>query len=141
MHAMATITGDSGRAAADIIEAAQKRHVPVLTKREAAGQAGISVEGWDKVIRTGRGRDTTFAAMARVVGVEADVRAALGLPAVSDEAPLDAELAEIEARLGLDLSSLPADLRRALLRHYQALDARMSELERREAERQDRPAV
>jgi hypothetical protein len=141
MHGMAIITGEAGRAAADIIEAAQKRHVPVLTKREAAGQAGISVEGWDKVIRTGRGRDTTFAAMARVVGVEAEVRAALGLPAVSDDAPLDAELAAIEAQLGVDLSPLAPELRRSLLRYYQALDARMSELERREAERQNRPAV
>jgi hypothetical protein len=138
---MAVVTGEAGRTAADIIQAAQKRHVPVLTKRSAAAQAGISVDGWDKVIRTGRGRDTTFAAMARVVGAEAEVRIALGQPAVGDGPPLDDELDRIERQIGLDLSSLPADLRRALLRHYQALDARMSELERREAERQDRPAV
>jgi hypothetical protein len=63
------------------------------------------------------------------------------VPVVMASAPSDAELDRIERQIGLDLSSLPADLRRALLRHYQALDARMSELERREAERQDRPAV
>jgi hypothetical protein len=81
---MAVIAGEAGRAAADIINAAQKRHVPVLTKRAAAAQAGISVDGWDKVLRTGRGRDTTFAAMARVAGVEPEVRAALGLEPIGD---------------------------------------------------------
>ena len=47
---MAVVTGEAGRVAADIIDAAQKRHVPVLTKRAAAAQAGISVDGWDKEI-------------------------------------------------------------------------------------------
>lgn len=116
---MAVVTGDAGRAAADIIDAAQRRHVPVLTKRAAAAQAGISVDGWDKVIRTGRGRDTTFAAMARVIGVEPQVRAALGLgplPADGPGVPLtDAELDAIEAETPADLSRLSAKDRRALL--------------------------
>lgn len=135
MHAMATITGEPGRAAADIINAAQKRHVPVLTKREAAGQAGISVEGWDKVIRTGRGRDTTFAAMARVVGVEGQVRAALGLGDLPAAAESDADLDRLERDLGLDLSTVNPDLRRAVLRRYQRFDERLTRLEREAEER------
>ena len=80
--------GAPGRQAADIIETARKRQVPVLTLREAARRAGISDEGWSKVIRRGRGREQTVIAMARVVGAEAEVRAALGLPSVDDPGPL-----------------------------------------------------
>jgi hypothetical protein len=63
----------------------------------------------------------------------------LAAPAVS--LPPDADLDRIERQIGVDLSPLAPDLRRSLLRYYQALDARMTELERREAERQARPAV
>src|ERR1039457_3393948 len=67
------------RAAAEIIEAARLRHVPLLTLSEAARRAGITPAGWRKVISTGRGRDSTFIAMARVTGVEDDVREQLGM--------------------------------------------------------------
>jgi transcriptional regulator with XRE-family HTH domain len=78
--------------------------------------------------------------LVQAAGYDSAPLAEASAPA-EDAASLDAELDRIERQLNLDLSSLPADLRRALLRHYQALDTRMSELERREAERQDRPAV
>lgn len=80
MHGMAVVTGDAGREAADIIHNAQQRHVPMLTAREAARRAGISVEGWNKVIKNGRGRTETVMAMARTVDVEEAVRRVLGLP-------------------------------------------------------------
>jgi hypothetical protein len=68
------------RAAAVSIDAALRRHVPVLTLAEAARRAGITPAGWRKVIRTGRGRTATLMAMARVTGAEPEVRRALGLP-------------------------------------------------------------
>src|ERR1017187_1863969 len=84
--AMAGVDPHAGRIAADKIRAAQQRHVPLLTVHEGARQAGITDDGWSKVIRTGRGREGTFIAMARVAGVEPEVREALGLP------PLDANV-------------------------------------------------
>jgi hypothetical protein len=121
--------------------------------REVATRAGVSYEAL-RALRTGPGgtADLTTrkidAALEWTPGSVARIAAGgdpVELPALQDigrlGAPSDAELDRIERQIGLDLSSLPADLRRALLRHYQALDARMSELERREAERQDRPAV
>ena len=82
------------RDAADMIEAARRRHVPLLTLSEAARRAGITSSGWRKVIGTGRGRDDTFIAMARVTGVEDEVREALGmepLGAVPDIPPMSAD--------------------------------------------------
>ena len=87
MHGMPSVTGDAGRRAADIITAARERQVPVMTIREAARRTGISVEGWNKALKKGSGRQETFIAMARVVGVEAGVRDALGLTPVSADQP------------------------------------------------------
>ena len=67
------------RAAAELIEAARLRHVPLLTLSEAARRAGITPAGWRKVTSTGRGRDSTLIAMARVTGTEDEVREALGM--------------------------------------------------------------
>jgi hypothetical protein len=78
----------AGRAAADIIKNAQSRHVPILRVAEAARRAGITSHGWIKVINSGRGRQSTFLAMARVTGVEAEVRDALGMePLEGDVVP------------------------------------------------------
>lgn len=82
----AGVASQAGRVSADVIQRAQARHLPLLTVAEASRRAGITREGWAKVIRTGRGHEGTFIAMARVVGVETEVRAALGLP------PLDANV-------------------------------------------------
>ena len=106
MRRMATVTGEAGRRAADIISSAQRRHLPVLTLREASHKAGLSPEGWSKVIRTGRGRESTFVAMARVTGVEEEVREALGLPP-----------AEVAPEIELPPMSL--DERRAVLAYLQ----------------------
>ena len=79
---MPEIARNRTRGAAEIIEAARSRHVPPLSVAEAARRAGISTEGWRKVLRTGRGRKGTLLAMARITGTEAEVREALGLPPV-----------------------------------------------------------
>ena len=62
-----------------MIDVARQQHLPLLTLSEAARRAGITPAGWSKVIRTGRGREDTLLAMARVVGVEDKVREALGV--------------------------------------------------------------
>jgi hypothetical protein len=62
-----------------MIDVARQRHLPLLTLSEAARRAGITPAGWSKVIKTGRGREDTLLAMARVVGVEDKVREALGV--------------------------------------------------------------
>ena len=89
MHGMPRVTGDAGRKAADIISAARERQVPVMTIREAARRTGISAEGWNKALKKGSGRQETFIAMARVVGVEAEVGAALGLLASPGDLPAE----------------------------------------------------
>ena len=78
---------NQARAAADLIEAARERHVPVLTIAEASRRAGITPDGWRKVIKTGRGRQSTLLAMARVTGTEPTVRVLLGLPPAGDSEP------------------------------------------------------
>jgi hypothetical protein len=85
----------AGRTAANIIKTAQDRLV--LTAGAAAKLAGITDVGWARVIKAGRGYPATFIAMARVVGVEPQVRAALGLPALDANVipmPVPAESAE-----------------------------------------------
>jgi hypothetical protein len=69
-----------GKRAAEIIKDAQDRLV--LTNGAAAKLAEpLTDVGWARVIRTGRGYPSTFVRMAKAVGVEAEVRDALGLPA------------------------------------------------------------
>ena len=92
-----------------------------MTIRAAARLAGMSAEGWNKVIKTGRGREETFIAMARVVGAEREVRLALGLAAVSDAHVFDDELAALEAELGVDLAGLDPSVRRTWLAFALAL--------------------
>jgi lambda repressor-like predicted transcriptional regulator len=92
MAVMQGVDDEPGRKAADIIGAARKRQVPRMTQREAARRAGLSTEGWLKILRTGHGREENVIAMARVVGVEPQVREALGLP------PLDANVVQMPAR-------------------------------------------
>lgn len=94
---MQGVDDEPGRKAADIIGAARKRQVPRMTQREAARRAGLSTEGWLKILRTGHGREENVIAMARVVGVEPQVREALGLPALDANViplPVPAESAE-----------------------------------------------
>jgi hypothetical protein len=81
MCGMAVVVGgDAGSRAVAIIKEAQGRQVPVMNQRKAAALSGLSVEGWMKILRTGRGKLENVIAMARVVGVEPQVREALGLP-------------------------------------------------------------
>lgn len=63
----------------------------MLRAGAAARQAGITDVAWARVIKKGRGYESTFVAMARVVGVEAEVREALGLP------PLDGGVTRLPA--------------------------------------------
>jgi len=80
-----------------MIDAARRRHVPLLTLSEAARRAGITSSGWRKVIGTGRGRDDTIMAMARVTGAEAEVREVLGL-AARDSVPEIPPMSDDERR-------------------------------------------
>lgn len=65
--------------------------------------------GWARVIRTGRGYPATFIRMARAVGVEPEVREALGLP------PLPANVVQMPGLAGdhADDAAL-ADIRRRI---------------------------
>jgi len=99
----------AGRAAVEIIEAARKRQVPVMTKNEAVARAGLSPAGWLKIRRTGHGREESFIAMARILGVEPEVRKALGLP------PLESRRrAAFEANIMADERLTPAEQRTIL---------------------------
>jgi hypothetical protein len=110
-----TVDPEAGRKAADIIKAAQQRHVPVLRVSKAAALAGITDVGWHRAIKTGRGYESTFIAMARVVGVEPQVREALGLP------PVDglADLSEFEKSIFGD-ERLTDQQRRAIVEIYRS---------------------
>ena len=81
---MSAVDPEAGRRAADIIRAAVRDHVPVLRVSKAAAMAGITDVGWHRAIKTGRGYESTFIAMARIAGVEPQVREVLGLEPLDD---------------------------------------------------------
>jgi hypothetical protein len=92
--AVSAVDPEKGSEAAKIIKAAVRDHVPVLRVSKAAALAGITDVGWHRAIKSGRGYESTFIAMARVTGVEPQVRKVLGLP------PLDANVVQLPARAG-----------------------------------------
>jgi hypothetical protein len=113
---------EAGRAAADIIKAAQQRQAPVLRITKAAALAGITDVGWQRVIKTGRGYPTTFIAMARVVGAEAEVRRALGFPP-ADTPPSGDERGDDghdTVRSAIMAADLPAERKQWALERYDA---------------------
>jgi hypothetical protein len=85
----AGVEPSKGRAAAKIISEALAASKPKVTVVEAAGRARITPDGWLKVIRTERGYERTFLAMARAVGVEAEVREALGIDDLGELDPFE----------------------------------------------------
>jgi hypothetical protein len=116
MCGMAVVVGgDAGIEAARIIREAQGRQVPVMNQRKAAALSGLSVEGWMKILRTGRGKLENVIAMARVVGVEPQVREALGLSPLNG---LDG-LSEFEKSIFAD-ERLTDQQRRAIVEIYRS---------------------
>lgn len=124
-----------------------------LSIREGARRAGISYGRWRQITNgwqsAGAGNYVpvtgpagTVARMAAVVGVSAEALEAAGRPDAAkslrerqEQAPADAELDALEKSLGLDLSTVNPDLRRAVLRRYQRFDERLTRLEREAEER------
>lgn len=108
-----------------------------LRWNDVAAESGMSVEG----LRAMR-RDGAVPRPLNQRGIEKALRWERGsidrILQGEDPVPVaaapDAELDALERSLDLDLSALDPELRRALLRHYQRIDERMSELER-QAER------
>lgn len=81
---------DEGREAARIIKEALAGLRPRVAIAEAASRAGITEDGWMKVIRTGRGYERTFIKMAGAVGVKPQVCEVLGVPLDANVVPLPA---------------------------------------------------
>jgi hypothetical protein len=126
--AASAVDPEAGRKAADIIKAAVQRQVPVLRVSKAAVQAGITDVGWHRAIKTGRGYESTFLAMARVAGVEPEVREALGLPPLDEIAARDPFEDAIMAAPQLSSEEKSASIRRhrqkvreAALKHLESL--------------------
>lgn len=117
-----------GRRIAQEIDAARRRRFPKTSVRSAATQAGIS-EGWWRQLVAGEqkrgdasfpvvGSEETYLAMARAVGVEADIAATLGR-----QVPPDAD--SRQARTTIDAIEndphLLPEAKQHLLNQYQLL--------------------